>query len=214
HPNAPSPDASQGRATCVRGMLVRADGSDVDDAVVAIEGSRIARVGTAREMPVPPGAAVIGGSGKWIIPGLIDAHVHFFQSGGLYTRPDVIDLTTRVSYAEETRQVRAALPETFRRYLRAGVTSVIDFGGPEWNFDMRELATRTPPAPRAAGARPRGSAWPAWRWRGAATCSSTASSTRRSTTTSSVSFARATLATSLPWRCSAATPGCSRTRCS
>src|SRR5207237_9424364 len=154
HPNAPSPDASQGRATCVRGMLVRADGSDVDDAVIAIEGSRIARVGTAREMPVPPGAAVIGGSGKWIIPGLIDAHVHFFQSGGLYTRPDVIDLTSRVPYAEETRRVREALPETFRRYLRSGVTSVIDFGGPEWNFEMRDLATRTPFAPRVATAGP------------------------------------------------------------
>src|SRR3989442_15095812 len=133
-------------------MLVRADGSVVDDAVVAIEGSRIARVGTAREMPIPSGAAVIGGPGKWIIPGLIDAHVHFFQSGGLYTRPDVIDLTSRVPYAEETRRVREALPETFRRYLRAGVTSVIDFGGPEWNFEMRDLATRTPFAPRVATA--------------------------------------------------------------
>ena len=154
HPNAPAPGTSQGGTTLVRGTLVRSDGSVVEDAVVAIEGTRIARVATAREMPIPQGAAVIGGSGKWIIPGLIDAHVHFFQSGGLYTRPDVIDLTTRVSYAEETRQVRAALPETFRRYLRAGVTSVIDFGGPEWNFDMRELATRTPLAPRVAVAGP------------------------------------------------------------
>ncbi|TMA14390.1 MAG: amidohydrolase [Deltaproteobacteria bacterium] len=154
HPNAPAPGTSQGGTTFVRGTLVRSDGSVVEDAVVAIEGTRIARVATAREMPIPQGAAVIGGSGKWIIPGLIDAHVHFFQSGGLYTRPDVIDLTTRVSYAEETRQVRAALPETFRRYLRAGVTSVIDFGGPEWNFDMRELATRTPLAPRVAVAGP------------------------------------------------------------
>src|SRR3989442_11622290 len=92
-------------------MLVRADGSVVDDAVVAIEGSRIARVGTAREMPIPSGAAVIGGPGKWIIPGLIDAHVHFFQSGGLYTRPGVIDLTSRVPYPEETPRGPEALPQ-------------------------------------------------------------------------------------------------------
>jgi len=147
HPNGPSPGTSQGGTTFVRGRLLRPDGNLLDDAVVAIEGTRIARVATAREMPIPQGAAVIGGSGKWIIPGLIDAHVHFFQSGGLYTRPDVIDLTARVSYAEETRRVRAALPETFRRYLRAGVTSVIDFGGPEWNFET------SPPAPLS----PRGS---------------------------------------------------------
>ncbi len=127
HPNAPSPGTSQGGTTFVRGTLVRPDGSLVDDAVVAIEGTRIARVGTAREIPIPPGAAVIGESGKWIIPGLIDAHVHFFQSGGLYTRPDVIDLTARVSYAEETRRVHAGLPETFRRYPR----------GPLWPRESR-----------------------------------------------------------------------------
>lgn len=152
-PSAPSQATTQG-TTFVRGTLIRPDGKLVDDAVVAIDGTHIARVGTAREIPIPPGAAVIGESGKWIIPGLIDAHVHFFQSGGLYTRPDVIDLTARVSYAEETRRVRAGLPETFRRYLRAGITSVIDFGGPEWNFEMRELATRTPLAPRVAVAGP------------------------------------------------------------
>jgi imidazolonepropionase-like amidohydrolase len=153
-PNAPSPATPQGGTTFVRGTLVRGDGSVVEDAVVVIEGNRIARVGTARETPVPAGAAVIGGSGKWITAGLIDAHVHFFQSGGLYTRPDVIDLTARVPYAEETRRVREGLAETFRRYLRAGVTSVIDFGGPDWNFEMRDLAARTPLAPRVAAAGP------------------------------------------------------------
>jgi len=40
---------------------------------------------------VPKGARVVDSKGKWVVPGLIDAHVHFFQPGNLYTRPDVAD---------------------------------------------------------------------------------------------------------------------------
>ena len=36
--------------------------------------------------------------GKVVMPGLIDAHVHLFQSGGLYTRPDAMNLTGIRSY--------------------------------------------------------------------------------------------------------------------
>ena len=50
-------------------------------------------------------AEIIPVEGKWMIPGLIDAHVHFFQSGGLYTRPDVIDLRKLVPYEEEQKRV-------------------------------------------------------------------------------------------------------------
>ncbi len=138
----------------VRGTLVRSDGSVLEDAVVVVEGNRIARVGAARDVPVPPRADAIGGEGRWIVAGLIDAHVHFFQSGGLYTRPDVVDLTARVPYAVEASRVREELPQTLRRYLRAGITSVVDFGGPGWNFDLRDLAARTALAPRVAVAGP------------------------------------------------------------
>ena len=44
------------------------------------------------KIKVPAGVTVIDGSGKYLLPGLTDAHVHFFQSGGLYARPDGIDL--------------------------------------------------------------------------------------------------------------------------
>ena len=45
-------------------------------------------------------AKVIDGSGKYLMPGLVDAHVHFFQSGGIYTRPDVIDFRKTRPYKE------------------------------------------------------------------------------------------------------------------
>src|SRR4051794_84999 len=67
-------------------------GAPIVDAVLVLRGDRIEAVGPAASVRVPKGARVVDVKGKWITPGLIDAHVHFFQSGGLYTRPDVVDL--------------------------------------------------------------------------------------------------------------------------
>jgi imidazolonepropionase-like amidohydrolase len=111
-------------------------------------------VGNRGEIPIPPEARVIDASGKWIIPGLIDAHIHFFQSGGLYTRPDVIDLRDVRPYANEIARIRQRIPVTLARYIASGVTSVVDVGGPFWTFDVRDLATRTERAPRVAVAGP------------------------------------------------------------
>ena len=91
------------------GTLVNTDGSGVmADSLILIQGNRITGVGLLEEMEVPKGAEVIRAAGKWIIPGLIDAHIHFFQSGGLYTRPDVIDLRGRFSYDEERALITPA----------------------------------------------------------------------------------------------------------
>jgi imidazolonepropionase-like amidohydrolase len=54
----------------------------VADPVLLIEDERIVAIGTRGEIPVPEEAARIGVADRWTIPGLIDAHVHFFQSGG------------------------------------------------------------------------------------------------------------------------------------
>ena len=89
-----------------------------------------------------------------MIPGLIDSHVHFFQSGGLFTRPDAIDLRAVRPYTEELAWIDANLNDTFMRYLRAGITSVSDVGGPFWNYDVRARAAQTALAPRVAAAGP------------------------------------------------------------
>ena len=124
------------------------------DSVLLVEGGRIAAAGPAAEVEVPAGAEVLDLAGRWIIPGLIDGHVHFFQSGGLYTRPDVVDLRDRVPYESELAAIRERLPDTFARYLRSGITAVADVGGPMWNFEVRRLAEEAEKAPRVAVAGP------------------------------------------------------------
>jgi imidazolonepropionase-like amidohydrolase len=48
----------------------------VRDAVVVIEGNRIARVGVRSQIEIPSAAPVLSVSGRTILPGLIDGHVH------------------------------------------------------------------------------------------------------------------------------------------
>ena len=124
------------------------------DSTVIIHGDRIEAVLQHAAIELTQGAQVIDGRGKWLIPGLVDGHVHFFQSGNLYTRPDAADFNAVVPYAQEVARNKARLDATFRVWIANGVTGVVDIGGPMWNFDMRDRAAVTTIAPHVAVAGP------------------------------------------------------------
>ncbi len=80
------------------GTLIDGSGAPpVANTVIVIEDGHILQIGAGEA--VPPGAQVINASGKYIIPGLIDSHVHY------------------------------DMPWLHRLYLANGVTSVRDLGG-------------------------------------------------------------------------------------
>ncbi len=136
----------------INGTVINPANSRVEPATVLIEGDHIAAVD---KLAVPSAQAkIIDCKGKFILPGYIDTHVHFFQSGDLFTRPDGVDLTKVRSYKDEVAWIKKNLPDTFARYLRCGITSVVDVGGPFWNFEVRKLASATEKAPRVAVAGP------------------------------------------------------------
>jgi len=63
--------------------LIDGTGSAVQaDSTVLIRNGRIAAVYPSASQPVPAGARVEDLTGKWIIPGLIDAHVHIATGSG------------------------------------------------------------------------------------------------------------------------------------
>ena len=140
----------------VGGTVINPEGTaSIENAVILIADNKIIQVGRSGEIEIPKDVNIINTKGKWIIPGLIDSHIHFFQSAGIYTRPDIIDLRKYVPYVEqELAQIRERILDTFARYLRCGITSVVDMGGPFWNFEVRELARKTDLAPRVAVAGP------------------------------------------------------------
>jgi|WetSurMetagenome_2_1015567.scaffolds.fasta_scaffold102357_1 imidazolonepropionase-like amidohydrolase len=95
---------------------------------VIITGDVISKIQAADKISIPPNAIVIAGEGKYLFPGLTDAHVHFSQTGGLYTRPDAIDLRKFKPYQEEIDWSHQHMEDVLRRYLAVGITTVIDVG--------------------------------------------------------------------------------------
>ncbi len=107
---------------------------------VLIKEGVIATMG--KNLDITGAKQVIDGTGKWLMPGLVDAHIHFSQSGSIYTRPDAINLTHYKPYSEEIEWTHKNMEGILRRYLAAGITSVIDVGS-TLNFLRQRDSFRT-----------------------------------------------------------------------
>tara|TARA_B110000879_G_scaffold110870_1_gene148343 strand:+ start:1278 stop:3017 length:1740 start_codon:yes stop_codon:yes gene_type:complete len=100
----------------------------VPNQTVVISNDIISNIQKSNKIKIPENATIIDGTDKYLIPGLVDAHIHFFQNGGLYSRPDVIDLTKYKSYNHEIALAKTDMETKLRRYLQNGITTVIDVG--------------------------------------------------------------------------------------
>jgi imidazolonepropionase-like amidohydrolase len=150
-PGTPPPPRAIVGATLIDGR----GGAPIADASVIVRGGRIDCAGTAIDCPVPAeGVEITDASGMWMTPGLVDAHVHFSQTGWADGRPDALDVRDRHPY----EQVIASLernPERFARsYVCSGVTTVFDVGGYPWTLQLPERFRHDTRAPRVVAAGP------------------------------------------------------------
>ncbi|MEA2239263.1 MAG: hypothetical protein QOC81_3987 [Thermoanaerobaculia bacterium] len=113
-------------------------GAPVPNANVILRDGKIDCAGTAAQCPVPEGIDVTNLKGMWIAPGLIDAHVHFSQTGWADGRPDSLDLRATHPYEQVIGELKAN-PERFgRSYVCSGVTAVYDVGGYAWTLRLHD----------------------------------------------------------------------------
>jgi len=126
----------------------------VSNAVVLMRGGRIDCAGTRAECLLPEGVGTIDLAGLFIAPGLVDAHVHFSQTGWADGRPDALDVRDRYPYEEAQADLRAHPERWFRSYLCSGVTAVFDVGGYAWTWGLRSRAGSDTLAPHVAAAGP------------------------------------------------------------
>ena len=147
----PAQSGTSGSTLLVGGTVIDGTGAPPRAGLdVLVIGGRIAAVGPDAARRAPEGATRVDVSGRWIIPGLIDGHVHFFQTGGLDARPDVVPLPTGRTYLDVVGAIRARPEPYLHSYICAGVTSVVDPGGPMWEFELRDRRAHDPDAPRIA----------------------------------------------------------------
>ncbi len=124
------------------------------DAVVLMRDGLIECAGSRATCAVPDGVDVLNLSGFWITPGLVDAHVHFSQTGWADGRPDALDLRDRYPYDQVEADLEASPERFFRSYLCSGVTAVFDVGGYPWTWSLRDRAERDTRAPHVSAAGP------------------------------------------------------------
>ncbi|HEV7504790.1 MAG TPA: amidohydrolase family protein [Thermoanaerobaculia bacterium] len=149
-PGVPPPPRALVGATLVDGT----GAAPVPDAVVVLRDGKIDCAGSRAACPVPAGVDVSDVKGLWITPGLVDAHVHFSQTGWADGRPDSMDVRAQHPYKEVISGL-ARHPERFgRTYLCTGVTAVFDVGGYVWTLGLPAWSEASTEVPHVAAAGP------------------------------------------------------------
>jgi imidazolonepropionase-like amidohydrolase len=138
------------KVTAIRaGHLFEGTGDTwLTNAVIVIADGRIRAVGLSSQVPIPKDAQVIDLSGTWVLPGLIDCHVH---------------LSIREESATEIYPVKCtpfkeafAAVKNAETTLRAGFTTVRDLGSmPFLAVDLRDaIQAGTVVGPRVVASGP------------------------------------------------------------
>ncbi|MFC8045825.1 amidohydrolase family protein [Nocardia sp. NPDC057353] len=112
------------------------DGTVHADTTVLVEADgRIAAVGPTAEIAVPDGVRVIDASGRFLLPGLINAHAHLFSDGKplppILVNPRVEKLVAVFLHSPLARRwLESRTERAVRTQLNTGVTTIRSVGDP------------------------------------------------------------------------------------
>ena len=102
----------------------------VEKGSVLIEHGRITRVETSQKAKRPKGATVISGNGQYLIPGLMDSHVHVSSIPGMDTDQEKLNEPLARSYPKHEALAESYLKQLPRSYLYYGYTTLVDLVSP------------------------------------------------------------------------------------
>jgi imidazolonepropionase-like amidohydrolase len=137
NPSAQAPSAAQStkRVALVGGMLLTGyDVPPIHNAVVLIEGTKIAAIGTKAEVKIPPDATIVDTSGKTMLPGLIEAHGHVIVLGA----GDYASWFPWINAHGGEKMLTKVMETAAREMLMAGVTTEVDLGAPLSVLSVRD----------------------------------------------------------------------------
>lgn len=143
-------------------MVDGTGGPAVPDSAIVVQNGRITCAGSRARCPVPANAEQVDVAGRFVTPGLVDAHIHIGQTGWIDGRPDALARNMVYPYADVVAGLRADPGRWHRAYLCSGVTAAFDVGGQPWTVaaalasrgrpdraNLRAAGPLVTPAPRA-----------------------------------------------------------------
>ncbi|MGZ0152993.1 amidohydrolase [Kribbella sp. WER1] len=106
------------------GTVVPIDGPPIPGGTVLIDDGRIVAVGAT--VAVPDGATVVDARGRWVLPGLVDAHTHMgtLEEGEGWAGDDHDEATTPVTAQLRALDAINSADEGFRDAVGGGVLAV------------------------------------------------------------------------------------------
>ena len=125
-PVPPAEDESGEAALVIKGAtLIDGTGSAPrEDSIVVIRGNKIESVGGG-ETAVPANAEIVDASGKFLVPGLIEAHGHLMSTNG---------------FGLSDEQKKVALANNPRAFLYNGVTTLVNLSSPDFDWIVNHRA--------------------------------------------------------------------------
>jgi imidazolonepropionase-like amidohydrolase len=123
-PNLGRP-ASGGDIAIIGGRVIPVVGEVIEGGTVVIRNGTIAAVG--RDIAVPEGVRTVDATGKWVLPGFVEAHGHVgvHEEGNGWAGQDTNELTDPVGARFRALDAINPADEGFRDALAGGVTSVV-----------------------------------------------------------------------------------------
>lgn len=143
----PAPPKAIAGATLIDGR----GGAALPNANIII---RDGKIDCAGRCSVPEGVDVVDAHGMWVTPGLIDAHVHFSQTGWADGRPDSLDVRKAHPYEQVEGDLNAHPQRFGHSLLCSGVTSVFDVGGYPWTLRLHDAFENDTSVPHVVAAGP------------------------------------------------------------
>jgi len=153
----------EGSIAIVGGLVVPVEGAPIEGGTVLITDGKIAAVGGAG-LAAPAGFSVVDATGKWVLPGLVDAHTHLGarEEGEGWAGHDTNELTGPVQAHVRVLDAINPADEGFRDalvggVLAAGITpgSGNPIGGQTvavrcWGLTVDDMVLRSPAGMKSA----------------------------------------------------------------
>jgi imidazolonepropionase-like amidohydrolase len=111
---------------------------------IVIEGQKIKCVGSEADCPITQDASIHNYQGQWIMPALVDSHVHYSQNGWVDSRPGVVDVREHYPYEPLMAKLKRNPQRWHQSHLCTGVTASFDAAGYPYVLELNKLDRNAP----------------------------------------------------------------------